>query len=205
LEGLDRRFAGRQDGACKQPERIAMARVPYLNKADLAEADQDLLNRPIALNKALVNSPKAARAFSGLGGFIRYGSKLDPRLRELAILQVGWLARSPYEWSHHVKIGHDFGVSDDDIRALIDDTAGKQVALDALTLDVLKAAREITDGGVMSGATFASLQTALGNEQVVDLTITISFYCAVVRVLATLQIDVEPDYMPYLERWPLPR
>jgi alkylhydroperoxidase family enzyme len=181
-----------------------MARVPYLSKADLAEADQDLLNRPISLNKALVNSPKAARAFSGLGGFIRYGSKLDPRLRELAILQVGWLARSPYEWSHHVKIGHDFGVSDADIQALIDDTAGKQVALDALTMDVLKAAREIADGGAMSGATFASLQTVLGDEQVVDLTITISFYCAVVRVLATLQIDVEPDYMPYLERWPLP-
>ena len=57
--------------------------------------------------------------------FIRFGSKLDPRLRELAILQVGWLARSPYEWSHHVKLGHDFGVTDDDIRALIDDTAGK--------------------------------------------------------------------------------
>jgi alkylhydroperoxidase family enzyme len=181
-----------------------MARVPYLSKADLAEADQELLNRPISLNKALVNSPKAARAFSGLGGFIRYGSKLDPRLRELAILQVGWLARSPYEWSHHVKIGHDFGVSDDDIQALIDDTAAKPVALDALTLDVLKAAREIADGGAMTAPTFASLQAALGNEQVVDLTITISFYCAVVRVLATLQIDVEPDYMPYLERWPLP-
>jgi alkylhydroperoxidase family enzyme len=181
-----------------------MARVPYLSKSDLAEADQDLLNRPISLFKALVNSPKAARAFSGLGGYIRYGSKLDPRLRELAILQVGWLARSPYEWSHHVKLGHDFGVSDDDIQALIDDTAGKKTALDALSLMVLKAAREITDGGAMEADTFASLQSTLGNELVIDLTITIAFYCAVVRLLATLQIDVEPDYMPYLERWPLP-
>ena len=181
-----------------------MARVPYLEITDLTEADQDLLKRPIALHKALVNSPKAARAFSGLGGFIRYGSELDPRLRELAILQVGWLARSPYEWSHHVKIGHDFGVTDADIQAMIDDTAGKPAALDALTLSVLKGAREITNDGGMSGPTFATLQTALGNEQVVDLTITISFYCAVVRVLATLQIDVEPAYMPYLERWPLP-
>jgi alkylhydroperoxidase family enzyme len=181
-----------------------MARIPYLSKTDLAEADQELLNRPIALNRALVNSPAAARAFSGLGGFIRYGSKLDARLRELAILQVGWLARSPYEWSHHVKIGHDFGVSDADIQALIDDTAGKPTSLDTLTLDVLRAAREIADGGAMTGATFGTLQAVLGNEQVVDLTITIAFYCAVVRVLATLQIDVEPDYMPYLERWPLP-
>jgi alkylhydroperoxidase family enzyme len=181
-----------------------MARVPYLDKKDLAEADQELLNRPISLHRALVNSPKAARAFSGLGGFIRYGSKLDPRLRELAILQVGWLARSPYEWSHHVKLGHDFGVTDAEIQALIDDTAGKPTTLDGLSKMVLKAAREITSDGAMADTTFAALQAELGTEQVIDLTIAISFYNAVVRVLATLQIDVEPDYMPYLQRWPLP-
>ena len=181
-----------------------MARVPYLEPSDLAPEDQDLLKRPISLNKALANSPKAARAFSGLGGYIRYGSKLDPRLRELAILQVGWLARSPYEWSHHVKLGHDFGVSDEDVQALIDDTAGKPTGLDALSKLVLRAAREMTVEGAMAEATFAALQAELGNERVVDLTLAIGFYSAVVRVLATLQIDVEPDYMPYLERFPLP-
>ena len=181
-----------------------MARVPYLEQADLAPADQDLLKRPITLFKALVNSPKAARAFHGLGDYIRYGSTLDMRLRELAILQVGWLARAPYEWSHHVKLGLDFGVSEADIQALIDDSDGKPTTLDALTRDVLHAAREMTNDGEMSAATFAALQAALGNEQVVDLTITIAFYNAVVRVLATLQIDVEDDYMPYLRRFPLP-
>ncbi len=168
-----------------------MARVPYLEVSDLAAEDQDLLKRPIALFKALVNSPKAARAFSGLGGYIRYGSKLDPRLRELAILQVGWLARSPYEWSHHVKLGYDFGVTDADVQALIDDTAGKPTGLD------------MTAEGAMAAETFAELQAALGNEQVVDLTLTIGFYNAVVRVLATLEIDVEPGYMAYLEKYPL--
>jgi alkylhydroperoxidase family enzyme len=181
-----------------------MARVPYLEQADLAPADQDLLKRPITLFKALVNSPNGARAFHGLGDYIRYGSKLDMRLRELAILQVGWLARAPYEWSHHVKLGLDFGVSEADIQALIDDTDGKPTKLDVLTRGVLRAAREMTNDGEMSAATFATLQAALGNEQVVDLTITIAFYNAVVRVLATLQIDVEDDYMPYLRRFPLP-
>jgi alkylhydroperoxidase family enzyme len=181
-----------------------MARVPYLEPSDLAEADRDLLKRPITLFKALVNSPKAARAFHGLGDYIRYGSKLDMRLRELAILQVGWLARAPYEWSHHVKLGLDFGVTEADIQALIDDTAGKPTQLDVLTHLVLQSAREMTTQGEMEAATFTALQKALGNEQVVDLTITIAFYNAVVRVLATLQIDVEDDFMPYLRQFPLP-
>jgi alkylhydroperoxidase family enzyme len=181
-----------------------MARVPYLEMSDLAVENQDLLRRRISLTQALVNSPNAARAFGALGQFIRFGSKLDPRLRELAILQVGWLARSPYEWSHHVKLGHDFGVSDDDIHALIDDTAGKPTQLDELAKTVLRAAREMTLDGAMSDATFATLHKSLGSELIVDLTITIAFYNAVVRALATLQIDVEDDYIPYLRRFPLP-
>ena len=180
-----------------------MARVPYLEKSDLAEPDQDLLARNINLFRALVNSPNAARAFSTLGGFIRHKSRLDPRLRELAILQVGWLSRSPYEWSHHVKIGFDFGVSKDDIRALIDDTDGKSTQLDEPSRLVLRGAREMTRDGAMAAETFSALQGQLGNECVVDLTVTIGFYNAVVRVLATLQIDVEPDYQTYLDQFPL--
>ncbi len=182
-----------------------MARLKYLDKADLAEKDQDLLARNINLFRALVHSPNAARAFSGLGGFIRHKSKADPRLRELAILQVGWLAKSPYEWSHHVKIGYDFGVTDDDIKALIDDTAGKATGLDETTKLVLKLAREMTLDGGGSEATFSALGAKMSSELLLDLTMTIAFYNAVVRMLATLQIDVEPDYMPYLEKYPLPK
>ena len=44
-------------------------------------------------------------------------------------------------------------------------------------------ANEATTDGEMSAATFPALQAALGNEQAVDLTITIAFYNAVVRDL----------------------
>ena len=129
-----------------------MARLPYLDKADLSPDDADILARDINLHRVLANNPAAARAFIGLGQYIRHRSALDPRLRELAILQVGWLARSPYEWSHHVKIGHDFGVSDGDIEALIAETRGEETALDPTTRLVLRAAREIHDGpGVTDG------------------------------------------------------
>jgi alkylhydroperoxidase family enzyme len=181
-----------------------MARVPYLSKSDLAQQDQDLLKRDITLHRALANSPNGLRAFGGLGQFIRHKSRLDPRLRELAILQVGWLARAPYEWSHHVKIGRDFGVSNDDIRALIDETDGKASRLEPLAKLVLKAAREMTNDLAISPATFAALATDLDSERLVDLVITISFYNAVVRLLGSLAIDVEPEYQPYLDEFPLP-
>jgi alkylhydroperoxidase family enzyme len=182
-----------------------MARVPYLEKSDLKPDDQDLLKRPIALFKALVNSPGGARAFSGLGKYIRFDSKLDPRLRELAILQVGYLTRAPYEWSHHVKIGYGFGVTDADIEGLITETAGRPSDLPELDRTVLLAAREMTGSGLaMTDATFARLQAAMETEHLVDLTLVIAFYNAVVRVLGTLQIDVEPEYQTYLDRYPLP-
>ena len=181
-----------------------MARVPYLDQGDLAPENQDLLSRSISLNRALVNSPDACRAFGRVGQFIRYKSKLDPRLRELAILQVGYLERSAYEWSHHVKIGYDFGVSDADIEALIDDTHGRPSKLEPLAKLVLQGAREMARGIAMSDSTYEQLHRELGNEMMVDLTLTIAFYCAVVRVLGTLQIDVEADYQPYLDKYPLP-
>jgi alkylhydroperoxidase family enzyme len=182
-----------------------MARVPYLDKSDLPAEHQDVLARPIALNRAMAHSPNASRAMGTLAGYIRHGSKLDTRLREMAILQVGWLAKSPYEWSHHVKLGREFGVSEDDIRAIGEDTAGRPTHLDALSRTVLRAAREMTNNLAMSGETFATLEKALGREQMIDLILAIAFYNAVVRLLSTLQIDVELEYRRYLEEHPLPR
>jgi len=181
-----------------------MARVPYLDPSDLPPEHRDILARPIALNRAMANSPGAARALTGLAVYIRHQSKLDPRLRELAILQVGYLAKSPYEWSHHVKIGREFGVTDDDIRAIGEETAGRATKLDPLARTVLRAAREMTTGLAMSDQTYAALERELGRELVIDLTLAISFYNAVVRLLATLQIDVEPEYQKYLREHPLP-
>ena len=181
-----------------------MARVPYLQKSDLAAEQQDLLARNITLFQALVNSPNAARAFSALGQFIRFKSRLDPRLRELAILQVGYLTRQPYEWSHHIKLGREFGVSDGDIRALIADSDGKANDLEPLAKLVLLGAREMTRDLAISDATFKALHAHLGEEHLLDLTITIAFYNAAVRVLNTLKIDVEDAYQGYLAEFPLP-
>ena len=181
-----------------------MARLPYLEPDQVAPEYRDMLKRNTNLHKLLVNSPDMAKSFNGVGNFIRFKSKLDPRLRELAILQVGWLEKSEYEFTHHVKIGREFGVTDEDIQGLFLETEGKPSKLDPLTRTVLKGAREMVRDIGMSEETFAEIKKHLSNEHMTDLVLTIAFYCAVVRVLATMKIDNEPYYKEVLQQYPIP-
>jgi alkylhydroperoxidase family enzyme len=180
-----------------------MARLPYLDKADLLPEHQDLLARNLNLYRVLAHSPRAARSLNTLARFIRDGSRLDPRLRELAILQVSYLTRSAWGYSHHVRIGREVGLSDDEIRAIADETEGRPTALDPLARTVLKAAREMTLDLAVTDETFAALRAGLDNERLTDLVVTISFYNGLVRLLEAMQVDVEEDYLPYLEEFPL--
>lgn len=181
-----------------------MARFTYLSKEDLPPEHRDLI-RDINLTRLLPYSPNAARASHVTAMFIRNESKLDPRLREMAIIQVGYVARSVYEYAHHVGIGLSVGVSEADIRAIADDTAGKPTALDVLTKAVLKAARDLSRDISLSDETFAVLRQHLDNERLIDLFMAIASYSGVVRLLAALQVDLEDEYRHYLDKFPLPR
>jgi alkylhydroperoxidase family enzyme len=190
--------------SCQTRKTNNMARLPYLEADQVAPEYRDMLKRNTNLHKLLVNSPDMARAFNGVGNFIRFKSKLDPRLRELAILQVGWLEKSEYEFTHHVKIGKEFGVTDDDIKAMMAETEGKPSNLEPLAKAILRGAREMVRELAMSDATFAEIKQQLSNEHMTDLVLTIAFYCAVVRVLATMKMDNEPYYKEVLQQYPIP-
>jgi alkylhydroperoxidase family enzyme len=179
-----------------------MARLPYLEPHQVAPRYRDMLARNTNLHKLLVNSPEMAKAFNAVGEYIRFASKLDPRLRELAILQVGWMEKSEYEFTHHVKIGEEFGVADEDIRGLIAESAGEPSNLEPIAKAILKGAREMVRDLGMSDATFFEIKQHLSDEQMTDLVLTIAFYCAVVRVLATMKIENEPQYAEVRERYP---
>ena len=197
-------WLGEPRSAIANKDNKKMARLPYLEADQVAPEYRDMLKRNTNLHKLLVNSPDMARAFNGIGGYIRFNSKLDPRLRELAILQVGWMEKSEYEFTHHVKIGKEFGVTDDDIAALMAETEGKPSKLEPLAKAILRGAREMVRELAMSEATFAEIKQELSDEQMVDLVLTIAFYCAVVRVLATMKIDNEPYYKEVLQQYPIP-
>jgi len=115
------------------------------------------------------------------------------------------MSRSAWGFSHHVRIGREVGVSDEEIRAVAEETAGRPSKLEPLAKAVLRAAREMTLDLTVSDETFAALRQDLDNERLTDLMVTISFYNGLVRLLESMQVDVEEDYLPYLDEFPLPK
>ena len=97
-----------------------------------------------------------------------------------------------------------FGVSEKDIRAITNETTGIETSLTEFERAVLAAAREMVTDLKISNDNFEILQNNLSHEHLVDLVLTIAFYCGVVRVLATLEIDNEPTYKEVLNTFPLP-
>ena len=177
-----------------------MARVPYLDAADLGDADQALLRRPINLFRALANNPDGLREFQRVGEWIRHHGQLDARLRELAILRVGYVTRCAYEFSHHVRIGQEFGLTADDINLVRRPAAA---AADGGAAVVIQAATEITTDLGLADETWQRLVGLLGTGCAVELVLVVAHYCAVVRVLNSLKVDVEPEYERYLREFPL--
>jgi AhpD family alkylhydroperoxidase len=175
--------------------------VPYLNAGDLDEADRALLRRPINLFRALAHDPDGLREFQRVGEWIRHRGQLDARLRELAILRVGYVTRCAYEFSHHVRIGREFGLTAEDIN-LVRRPAARH-APDEGAAVVIAAATEITQDLGLADETWRRLAGQLGTAVAVELVLVVAHYCAVVRVLNSLRVDVEPEYEQYLREFPL--
>jgi alkylhydroperoxidase family enzyme len=178
-----------------------LARLPYRDAADLAPEDRDLLVRPVNIYRAMVNAPGITRAFLGLANQIRHESKLDPRLREIAILQVAWSVRSAYEWSHHVKIGRTFGVTESDLRAI---ASGDDAALDEQPRAIRRAAQAMAEAGDLDDAAMASLRSFLDEERLTELLLICGMYVGLARFLHVARVEVEADYAKELQEYPLP-
>jgi alkylhydroperoxidase family enzyme len=180
-----------------------MARLPYLDPADVPASQQDLVSGHLNFTRAFTHCPEGMRKLKGLMTHLREHGTVDPRLRELALIQVGYTAPCPYEYAHHIKTGLRSGVSPDDIRAIAEESAGRPTALEPRAKAVLDAARQLTTGIDVDDETFTVLHRELGSAQLMELFLAIATYTAMVRLLTAIRVDVEPDYAPYLEQFPI--
>jgi uncharacterized peroxidase-related enzyme len=175
-----------------------MARLPYATREQLPESDRTLFEEINAqfgrvnnIFRMLAHHPLLLRRLLHLSDGLRHATRLDPRLRELAILTVGRLTHSEYEMVHHSALAPRLGVRPEQIAQLA--AWESDPAFTEQERAVIRYAAEATQSVAVADATFDALRSFLDQEQILELVLNVAFYNMVVRVLLPLEIDLEPD------------
>jgi alkylhydroperoxidase family enzyme len=173
-----------------------MARVNLLEKEDvdpmvkaIYQKVEDSGNKVINLLKALAHSPKICRDWNRFGVTLLLKGELSPKLRELAILRVGNLAKSNYEWTKHVPMALAAGASKEQVDAL--PSWATSTEFNEQEKAVLNYADEVSQNIRVSDGAFSRLRYFLSEREIVELTVTIGYYGMVCRTLEALQIELE--------------
>jgi 4-carboxymuconolactone decarboxylase len=138
------------------------------------------------LDELLLLSPPVADGWNALLGAIRGQLRLDPQLRELAILRIAVLNGAAYEWHAHEPCARQCGVPDAKIAAVRDgpqhpDFTPAERAVLAYT-DTMT--REVT----VSPEVYGAVENLLPPRELAELTATVAAYNMVSRFLVALEI-----------------
>ena len=169
---------------------------------DQLEALKDFRDGPILnIFRTMVRAPKALTRFNAWGGYVlSRRNDLPPRQREIVILRTGFLCKSGYEWTQHVRIGLRDGLSQDEIGRIKQGAGAGWSAADAA---LIKAADELHGDQFVTDATWAELSKHFTPKQCMDVVFTAGQYTQVSMFLNTfgVQLDegqtLDPDLKGY--------
>lgn len=150
--------------------------------------------QPIALYRALANSPALLRAYSGLASALRHQACTPRALRELAILRIATLTGSRYEWSHHLPMAQAAGLSEAKLASVEDWPASE--AFDERERALLRCADEVHRCALSDDA-FAELERVFDPEEITELLLLLGFYEAVARMIDGFGLELEPEYQEH--------
>jgi 4-carboxymuconolactone decarboxylase len=170
-----------------------MARIDY---ADPDAAPAEVLEkirtgRPFIANlyRMLLWSPRIADGWVTMANAARFETTVADRDRELAILLVGHLTGSRYEWHHHSSLARAVGITDEELQAVADwPTLGSWTAEDTTMLRVVGA---IAENRAPDEQELQLLCERLGEKTLVELVATVCYYTGLARFLNILDVDIE--------------
>jgi alkylhydroperoxidase family enzyme len=143
--------------------------------------------------RVLLRHPELAARVGALLHQLMNSTVLDPALRELAILRIGWVLRAEYEWTQHYKVARRVGLLDEEI-AIVRDFPHAAAPRGGAGAAVLRATDEILADGGVGDHTWEQLVQHLGSaEAAVELLVVVSNWRTFAVVLNTLRIPNDPD------------
>ncbi len=149
------------------------------------------------LYKTLGHSPAMFRAWLDIAWSLRLNATTPRRLREMMILCGAQVSRTGYEWAQHVPLALQAGVTQDEIDVLFEGRT-PETASEAERA-ALRLAEEVTHGPGASPECIEKLKRHFSEAEIIELTLTASFYVCVGRMLTSLGVPLEDKFE---EPWP---
>jgi 4-carboxymuconolactone decarboxylase len=168
-----------------------MARIPYPDPASFTPRTREVMEQlpPLNIFRLLGAGGDLASGFVALGNQLLFHAKLDPVLREIAIVRVGVLSGAAYEVQQHEEISRRLGMSDALIAAIHE--GPDAAAFDEMQRLVMAFTDDVVHNVRASDATWAPLSARLSVQEMQELTVTIGYYMMVSRFLETFDVDLE--------------
>ena len=149
----------------------------------------------VNLLRVALHHPPVARVIGDVIEALVLSGVLDPRLRELAILRVGWRIGAAYEWGNHYPIARRAGLTDEEITAVREADAGR---LPAAERCVVRLVDEVLDSVAATPATLAEARDLLGDDRaLLELVMIPACYRAIGTLLLTFDVPLEEGVAPW--------
>ncbi|WP_225027577.1 carboxymuconolactone decarboxylase family protein [Xinfangfangia pollutisoli] len=143
-----------------------------------------------------LHRPELAQAAQALGAYCRYGSSLEPRLSELAILTMAVVWQSDFEWWAHKPIALKAGLSESVTDAL---AAGRPPAFaDAEEEIVHTVITTLSTKRRLPDALYATALDLLGRDRLVDLIGLCGYYTLISMTLNAFEVPLPEGESPEL-------
>ena len=183
----------------------AMSRLPYLRYDDLDADGQKvwdgvvgsrgshLVNEQGGLSgpfNAFVHAPDVGRRLSALGATLRFGTSIERRLSEVAIITVGARWKAEFEWYAHSQMAREHGVPDAVVDAIGRGEDPPFEAGDDRT--IYTAARQLVQDGHLDPEAYAAAQQLLGDAGLVELVSLCGYYSLISFVLNAFDVGLPP-------------
>lgn len=147
---------------------------------------------------AWVHAPEAGARLAALGSHLRFGTSLERRLLELAIVTTGAHWHAEFEWWAHAPMARSHGVADSVLEALAKGTSPVFAADDERV--VHSVASQLARTSRVDADTYAAAQELLGDAGMVELVSLCGYYTMVSFTLNAFEVPLPPGAVPVWKR-----
>lgn len=135
-----------------------------------------------------LHAPAFGQLAQQLGGHLRFGTSIPPRLSELAILVTAQFWKAQYEWMAHAAIAEKQGVKPATIRDILAGRAPKSAPRDEMAIYAF--VKELYATRRVSDATYKRVHKLIGDAGMVELAGILGYYVMVSMILNVFRMPL---------------